>query len=76
MNFITGYRDVDMLVLDQLTDADLFNACQVNAYSRNLCSTLLRNRIINRTGLTFAKLNTIKTNMGLTWVQFYIFLYY
>ena len=72
----TGNTYMDMEVLNRLNDTDLFNACQTNTQIRNACSKLLRNRIINRTRLTFNKLNRIKTTMGLTWVQFYIFLYY
>lgn len=73
---LTGNKDVDMLILDQMTDADLFEACQVNTQTRNLCSLLLKKRIINRTKLNMVKLDAIKTNMGFTWIQFYLFLYH
>ena len=34
----TGNKDVDLVILNQLNDRDLFSICQVNKYISSLCN--------------------------------------
>lgn len=36
--FLTGVKDVDFKILDQLNDRDLLNACQTNKKAQSICS--------------------------------------
>lgn len=47
MNKLTGNKNVDIEIINQLSDEDLTKVCQVNSYIRNLCNdnTLWRRRI-------------------------------
>lgn len=50
MNKLTGNKDVDVLILNQLEDHELGAICQVNKYINSLCNdeNFWLNRIINR----------------------------
>lgn len=47
MNKLTGDKNIDIEIINQLSDRDLSSVCQVNSYVRKLCNdnTLWRKRI-------------------------------
>ena len=52
----SGIKDVDLQILSNLDDKDLFNACLSNKYLNNICKTsdmFWKNRIINNLGAEY-----------------------
>jgi mannose-6-phosphate isomerase-like protein (cupin superfamily) len=71
--FLTGNRDVDFLILGELSDDDLINICRVNKDAGKLCKNqrFWYNRIkIKFPYLTDDILNTYKKDR--TWADYYI----
>ena len=70
---LTGNRNTDMEIMQQLEDNDLVNLCQTNRYSRNLCQNEIfwMNRVLRKfpdLDLEIAK--QYKKNR--TWANYYI----
>ena len=49
---LTGIPEIDIKIINELTNKDLFRFCQVNKYARELCQTdyLWQVRIASRYG--------------------------
>ena len=69
---LTGNRDVDMEILQQLEDKDLVNVCQTNRYSRNLCNNQLfwMNRVLRKFRVDINLLKKYKGDRS--WADYYI----
>ena len=54
---LSGVKDVDLIILSNLNDKDLFSLCMVDKYTNNLCKieSFWMNRFINRFGDMAAK---------------------
>ena len=70
MSFLTKNKDVDLLILEKLSDKDLIRICLVNAYARKLSynEDFWRRRFITRFGAEFMKWK----NKDRTWREFYL----
>ena len=68
---LTGNKDADFLILNQLDDASLLSFCMTSKYGRNLCQdeTFWRNRFFK----TFGR---HKKSPDKTWKNFYLKLVY
>ena len=62
MAFLTGQKDTDLLILQELDDESLQSICQVNKFAKALCDkdTFWMNRIISKYGLEILKGKEIK----------------
>ena len=74
---LTGNKDVDLLILDELSDNDLYQMQNLNnIYINNTLEILFKRRILQRTGINQAKWIIIMNNMNIgTWRGLYQFLY-
>ena len=65
---LTGQRDSDLVIFENLDDRDLFNLCQVNTYTKKLCQneTFWRNRFFKKFGPFNQK------NKDKTWKRLYL----
>lgn len=72
--FLTGVKDIDILILSNLNDRELLQTCAVNQYANKLCydETLWMNRFVKKfkTGRMHYK------KKGDTWRQFYLDIIY
>jgi hypothetical protein len=71
---LTGTRDTNLLVLENLNDRDLLSYCQTNRYAQNLCKNedFWRNRFIKVYGGEAAQLK----DRNRTWKDFYLLILY
>ena len=70
---LTGIHELDIKIINELTDKDLLRFCQINVYAGGLCQDgyLWRQRIISRYGKVKEKPE------NLTWREFYfVYPYY
>ena len=67
MNVLTGDKNVDLMILDNLDDKSLLSFCLTNQDANRLCSidSFWRNRLIRKYG-------NIQIKTGKTWKQFYL----
>lgn len=68
--FLTGNKDVDNLILEQLKDKELLEVCLVNKYANHLCNndSFWKKRFIDKYGKTNLKYNSSNTK----WKKFYL----
>ena len=70
---LTGYKNLDFKILNQLDDKDLVKFCQTNRQANELCNdqTFWLNRILNR--FPYLDLNILKQyKQERSWSQYYI----
>ena len=75
MNKFTGNKDVDYLILLNLSDKDLGHFCRINSYAKNLCKNenLWREKTINRFGAILGSKEEIVKDKGEeSWRNFYV----
>ena len=76
----TGNKDADRIVLSQLDDYDLANACASNKHLNEICrdETFWRNRTLRRFGSYLGNISEIKEYMKASrftsWKKYYIYL--
>ena len=70
MNILTGNKDTDLLILDNLDDKSLINFCLVNKEANRLCSidSFWRNRLVRKYGEESLQFKSPER----TWKQFYL----
>jgi hypothetical protein len=77
MNRLTGNKNLDFAILNQLTDRDLGVVCQVNSYVRNLCNdnTFWMTRFYLKYKILSNSAIEIKNYLEFTtWKEFYVWL--
>src|SRR5665648_856485 len=69
---LTGNKNIDTKILNQLEDRDLVNVCQTNKLADQLCKdqTFWLNRILLKSNIPIEILNKYKD--GRTWSEYYI----
>ena len=77
MAALTGNKDVDILILDKLPDADLYQLQNLNnVYINTITELVFKQRIVQRTKIGQAKWVVIMNNMHIpNWRGLYQFLY-
>ena len=70
---LTGIKDVDRKILNELEDKDLVKACQVSKQADDICNdqTFQMNRVFNRFGYVGGDI--LRKNKGdRSWSEYYI----
>ena len=69
-SFLTGNKDVDNLILEQLEDKELLQICLVDKYANHLCNndSFWKKRFIDKYGKANLKYNSSNTH----WKKFYL----
>ncbi len=71
---LTGNKDVDRKIFNELDDVDLVRVCQVNKQAESLCNDQVfwMNRVFNRFGYVGG--DVLRTNKGTnrSWSEYYI----
>jgi hypothetical protein len=76
----TGNKDTDKIILSQLDDYDLVNACATNKHLNEICKdeSFWRNRTLKRFGPYLGDVNQIKEYMKeanfTSWKKYYVYL--
>ena len=70
---LTGNRDIDMTILNQLKDYDLVNACQTNKAADEICNdqAFWMNRVLSRFNVPIEILREYKGDRS--WSDYYIY---
>ena len=75
---LTGNRDTDFLILNQLKDYELTRVCQVNRIAQKICNddTFWMNRVLTTFGPYLGSAELIRTKYlgDRTWQEYYIYL--
>lgn len=75
---LSGIRDLDRIILNELGDQDLANICVVNKYTYSLCQDEIfwRARVLNRFGPYLGSADYIQSNYlsGTSWKMYYLWL--
>lgn len=71
---LTEVKDVDLLILSELDDRDLFNMCLVNKYANKLCQNedFWKNRFMTKFGSTAQKHSSRFKLRNVTWRNTYL----
>ena len=70
---LTGIKDLDYVILNELEDRDLVNICQVNKEASKLCDdqTFWLNRIVTKFPNVLSEV-LVKNKKGRSWADYYI----
>ena len=70
---LTGIKDLDYKILNQLEDKDLVNICQTNKEAKTICDdqTFWLNRIVTRFPSVPSEI-FLKNKKGRSWADYYI----
>ena len=78
MKALSGIKDVDLKILQDLEDTDFEKVCAVNKYVNNLCNdeTFWLNRFISKKNMTLEEIREIKNDGGdLKYKEIYWYLF-
>ena len=78
MKALSGIKDVDLKILQDLEDTDFEKVCSVNKYVKNLCNdeTFWFNRLINKKNMNLEEIRDIKNDKGdLKYKEIYSYLF-
>lgn len=73
MNFLTGDKNLDMMILMQLNDNELGKVCQVNKYVNSLCENDIfwMNRFLKRYSIDTTEASSFRSYLNMNWKELY-----